>query len=288
MKKLDICACILLSACELVVDVKVPMNPPKLTLNCAFTQDSVWHAEVFRSNYILDESGTYKEIVNAKLVLKENGVTIDTLQYEGFGKYSSSKEVVAKPNVQYEISGSAPGFESISAQSFLPPAGKISDAQFTLHPSDGTGQDFNYTIDVTFQDNPDTEDFYQFEVHIAGSWDDPQTGQHHDYEYPTYSFTDDPQLRNENIDDILFDDKTINGNEVKLRIKGQGFSAPDTKFIVVMRTLNKDLYEYTLTRQLQQFTSGDPFAQPVRVHNNITNGFGVFGGYQESKFTVNP
>jgi hypothetical protein len=36
------------------------------------------------------------------------------------------------------------------------------------------------------------------------------------------------------------------------------------------------------TKNLQSQTIGDPYVQSVMVENNINNGFGVFGGFNES------
>ena len=55
-----------------------------------------------------------------------------------------------------------------------------------------------------------------------------------------------------------------------------------TQFTVKMYSYSEDLYKYTLSRELFYLTSGDFFAEPVRLHNNIENGFGVFGAMSRS------
>ena len=56
--------------------------------------------------------------------------------------------------------------------------------------------------------------------------------------------------------------------------------------IVTLRTLSEDYYNYKITGSLQQNTSDNPFAQPVNVHDNIDDGFGIFAGYSEHNYSV--
>jgi hypothetical protein len=45
-----------------------------------------------------------------------------------------------------------------------------------------------------------------------------------------------------------------------------------------VRSISEDLYDYLSTLNVQQNTSGNPFAQPANVYGNIENGFGIFAG----------
>ena len=56
--------------------------------------------------------------------------------------------------------------------------------------------------------------------------------------------------------------------------------------IVTVRTVSKDYYLYKTTGDLQDETSGSPFAQPVNAYQNVVNGFGIFAGYSESGYAI--
>jgi hypothetical protein len=287
MEKMLIGFCIILSACELVVDVKVPVDQPKITINSDFTPDTTWLVEVHRSKYILDDGPT-AAIENAVVQIVDNNSNVVTLTHIGYGQYVSNDGLRPMENVQYELKVSAPAYVAVSAQSSLPPVRTISNAEVTWLAEGGVQQEFNFSIDVTFIDDGNTDDYYEFKLFVLSEWQDPQSGEVIESRWPIYAYTDDPALKNENIERILFDDKLINGKEIKFRIKGMNFFSEDQKIEVLMRSLSKDLYKYQLTAGLQNYSSGDPFAQPVPVYNNIINGFGIFGGYRESKFIVEP
>ena len=53
---------------------------------------------------------------------------------------------------------------------------------------------------------------------------------------------------------------------------------------VYLISASEDYFRYKRTYSLQEESSGDPFAQPVNVYNNIENGFGIVAGYSEDVF----
>ena len=42
-------------SCELVVDVDIPLDKPKLVVNCFYEADSTWKVGVSRNRHILDQ-----------------------------------------------------------------------------------------------------------------------------------------------------------------------------------------------------------------------------------------
>ncbi|MFZ6009198.1 MAG: DUF4249 family protein, partial [Bacteroidota bacterium] len=99
--------------------------------------------------------------------------------------------------------------------------------------------------------------------------------------------TDDPAFSEEEdtFNSIIFSDTRFNGKEFSLKITA-GSHSTGTKFKLHFNTLSKDLYQYKVTANLQESTSGDPFAQPVKVYNNIANGFGIFAGYSAAVYEL--
>jgi hypothetical protein len=79
--------------------------------------------------------------------------------------------------------------------------------------------------------------------------------------------------------DILFD-----GKNVGITFVSTSGLYGESSFRLRLKTLSEDCFKYVSTNVLQQSTSGDPFAQPTNVHNNIENGYGIFAGYSESIF----
>lgn len=91
----------------------------------------------------------------------------------------------------------------------------------------------------------------------------------------------------------LFSDDLFNGQTKTLKVipfTNALFNDPEdfnkNKIFVEFGTMSRDLYAYIQSTDLQQYTDGDPFAEPVRVHNNVSNGFGIFGGFSFIKTEV--
>ena len=53
------------------------------------------------------------------------------------------------------------------------------------------------------------------------------------------------------------------------------------KYTIFLRNTSKSYYLYRQSVDLQRWTEDDPFAQPVQIYTNITNGFGILSGYNE-------
>ena len=57
-------------------------------------------------------------------------------------------------------------------------------------------------------------------------------------------------------------------------------------FTVVLLSLSDDLYRYAQTAPEQALFGDNPFAKPLRVHSNMSNGLGVFAGSQPTAYPV--
>ncbi|MEJ0032403.1 MAG: DUF4249 family protein [Bacteroidota bacterium] len=69
---------------------------------------------------------------------------------------------------------------------------------------------------------------------------------------------------------ISFNDSYFDGKPVTLDFKAQVSEPFKKTYVVYLRHLSKDYYNYLKTVGLQSTTAGDPFAQPVLLENNIT------------------
>jgi hypothetical protein len=86
-----------------------------------------------------------------------------------------------------------------------------------------------------------------------------------------------------------FSDALVDGKRVKINFSIQLYqlvSVDEIEVTVVLREISHDLYKYKQTAGLQHSLNGDPFAEPVPVYNNVENGYGVFGAYQQTTSTV--
>lgn len=276
-----------ISACELVVDVDMPIEKSKVVLNAFFTPDSVWKAKVSLNRHILDDSG-YPPIPNAEIIVFEGDTPLDTLHYDTLGYYFSN-DGGPKIGKTYSMRAIVPDYEIVEASSSCPiPVTPTFSALQT-----GVAE-FNqpvYSFDITFTDPPG-RNFYQITAVSETRFTHPQTGQG----FVNYNFiqtwSDDQAIDNEDIpnnegfffSDVLFNEEEFTVN-VKMMPNGWGGPPTKTKFHVYFRAVSEDYYRYKVTSLLQDFVGEDPFAQPAQVYNNIQNGFGIFAGYSQSVIT---
>ncbi|MDX1429146.1 MAG: DUF4249 family protein, partial [Rhodothermales bacterium] len=54
----------------------------------------------------------------------------------------------------------------------------------------------------------------------------------------------------------------------------------DGAFAVAVLSLSEDFFRYWKTAGDQAFSNENPFAEPLRVHSNLSGGLGVFAAFQ--------
>ncbi len=58
----------------------------------------------------------------------------------------------------------------------------------------------------------------------------------------------------------------------------------NSKLHLHRRTLSSDLFQYEATYNMQEYTTGDPFSQPIKMLQQYQSRFLNFGGYSESTY----
>lgn len=208
---------------------------------------------------------------------------------------------VAQPNVNYTFKVSDPHLESVEASMRIPTAVAIQD--LSVHPDAIVEvQSIDYTeqllpIDISFVDPNDGEEhyyslqiepYYVFDYNGSGVLDtvtmcncfhsnevvfaksnasNPFDSGSADQSYTYYS------------DETLFSNQLFKGETVTLRVYTDFYEGQNmVRLKASLSTMNKEKYNYLRSRTLQQNVGENPFAEPVSVYTNVTNGFGIFGG----------
>jgi|GEM_PF-2563246 len=292
----------LFQGCDRALEIDVPTSPPKLVLNSIFAEDSLWRIEVSTSagpgqgNQIrsLDDcevSLWQNDKLVKDIVLKSELVSPDimggTADQEVTLYYYSTQTTLAEQGKAYKIRVTHPNYGNIYADGYVPyPAdlqwrnnganseiidvdGKaFKKVSFTMHSN---ASNLGYFAIQLFHNQGDGEQKVEFlssdpifdENQIFDGGDRP---------------TDNGRFYDTN-DGIFFSSQTFSRQERTLEMFVESrYLDPDAGFTVRILTLTPDLYLYLTGLQRQQATSGNPFAEPVQVYSNVTNGFGIFGG----------
>lgn len=282
MKKLShLLILLLLISCELMVDVDVPFKAKQVTVNSFFNPDSVWSAQVNLNRNILDEDG-FQEINDAQMVVYDAGSAIDTLVNTGLGHFRSDNER-PEPGKTYSLSVKVPGYDDLNSTSSVP------------FPSPITGVDVyestanNSTmLKVKLRDNGTETNYYELFMDLENEYYNYDKKQVEYIRHRIQLISKDPAIPDDNdrfSNSVIFSDARFDGSEPDLTFQTSGSGLSRNGVITVtLKTLSEDGYNYLRTAGLQSSTSGDPFAQPVNVYNNIQNGFGIFAGYSASEY----
>lgn len=274
---------ITIQSCEMTIPVEFPDQEPKLVMNSVISEDTLIWVHVSSSIPIKDaDIIQFIPESNAEVLLFENNIIQDTLIYNPIMMQYFSTTVKPLQNRNYRLEISANGYDAVSAETSLPPRVPIDRVQLDYNVRED--RDGNKVSDITleFTDPSNEENFYMLWV-VAE--DDYGNYQQICYQSTSVFLTDNDIVLDDfgesyYCNQVYFDDRLINGKtQIKMSTSDLGFFAQLAGVHVYLTTLSKDLYRYTVSSEIQERSIENPFAEPAIVFNNVTNGFGIFGGF---------
>lgn len=287
MKKL-VLLLLFYSACETIVDIDIPKEDTRLVLNGFFNPDSILSVALYESLHILDDS-EFKAVEDATVsIFDGDGVKLADLVDEGSGRYSSA----FRPEVgtEYRVKASKTGYQAIEASDIIPgDSARVRAIQIVRTGEEGSGE---YEIKFTIQDYAN-EDFYEVQL---------LQRTYYEFEGMAYEIMINHYMESEDVvfDDftssgiaLLFNDVLFNAGESKITVTAflNSYTSCDEnpeciseEYFLILRKVSASYFNYNRTLRLQQDLEGNPFAEPVSVYNNVTNGFGIFAGFRNSVY----
>ena len=282
---------ILLSSCETVVDMKLPEQPPKMVVNSFFTPDSIIMLHLSKSQFVL-KNEELKPITDGEISLFENGNFIGKFTHINKGFYYLPG-FFPKTNTQYTLNAVSSGIKSVEAKETIPNKPIINRVEISSSYFEGE----NYKDFIVYiQDNANEENYYMVDLF----------GKRYDYVYDTLTFDiiDSVEI-SEHVyftsQDLVFQeqgassqaiisDKLFNGSIYPLRLSVNAYNFDEYsnmgyfEMTIQLKQVSKAYAQYVLSYSKNRYN--DPFSQPVQVFSNITNGFGIFGGYTSALSSV--
>lgn len=273
-------------SCSKELDLKLD-GTKSFVLNSLFRPDSAFS---FRFSHTASPLENYNPIIeNIHLILKENNIIlIDTI----FQKESISLNIFPNSNSKYSVEVLSDNMPSIFSSDSIPNLVDIDEA-FIFFPA-GVDQYGDYLAEaiISFVDPDEETNYYELLI-FSG-----QTNR--SYWHDMYQTSDRILLDEGDMDyhptSFFFSDKLFNGKRYTMRIKHTiGYSTNNNVFIpdkhyVILRSVSKAYYLYRkfYTRHsYNQQMQGDFLdiifkGEPQNMYSNITNGHGIFAGYQET------
>lgn len=278
---------LLLWGCEQTVVVDVPPHERQIVAKGLFSADSLWRVDVHSSVGYQEDLEPFP-LLDATVEVWEEDRLLERLQHTGAGRYRAQHSR-PRPGSTYRLRISAPEYAPVEARATLPV--ELIRPRITV---DTLRDDIGLTrlnVSLTLDDPAQQANFYAIDVlqEVTISHDDGsetyilsggfesadvilnalaiETG-------PTFFHT-------AYFEDDLFDGKT---QTLSLTVQEPFFQGtnPDPRVKITLRfyTTTEAFFRYHKTLELQNELSDNPFAEPIRVQSNTSNGFGVFAGYQ--------
>lgn len=286
-----------LSSCQkalnTIIELDVP-HTPMLTVNCfnsAITDSLMLNLKGSKG---LSDTGICPVITNAAVTLLEDNSPVSTFNYipsleqyyANFNNFIGGKT--------YTVKVSANGYEDVEGRDIMPmPLNNLTMSivhnakKLNLEQSEAIWYD---EITLTFNDDGSRKDYYSFDV----SRSDTNFKDFNEYfmYYGNSKYSLDPDLDGEESYDPLSPQTGL--YYMKFYMQDAGFNGKQKRFVfyaptysteplanpepwyVMIEHLSENAYRYEKTRKLYDDSDGNPFAEPVQVHNNISKGIGSF------------
>jgi len=311
---LAIFALLVFASCETLVDVDIPREAPKLVVNTQLVPDSIIRLHLTQSRFILDNT-EFRGVNNATITVLEEGNIIEQLQKtEEDGMYVSN--FVVEEGKNYTLKAEAQGFTAVEASSYLAPKVPIQNIVLDsaleysgnyCYDRDSCFDTYNiyYDVKLTLKDPANSPNYYSVMVYSKRTeyyieeYPDGTTKEiSYDYLQQLYLNSNDASVALADFDlsgegawgeEIMFSDEIFDGKTYTFNFEiDNGFSSTDEnqELIFVLKHLSETQFKYQVSRELQNWNDGNPFAEPVQVYNNIKNGYGIFAGYSADSKTV--
>ena len=293
MNKITLLIFIVLStSCIKELDYLASPFTSQLVLSSIINPDSLIKAHVGKTIAITDTSSAIVE--NAGVFLFENGVPIDTLDYQSDGWYVSN--VYPQVGFSYRLETYHPAFSSVSSECTVPPPPQINSflftvgetldqegipiTRFTLRLND-PDPNINYYELILYSENPLDPMIQPTQLTRITQLDDPTLIADANWNYAPST--------------LFFSDALFNGmnGEVSFNIKWGGYpTAGDSPYYIEIRNISSSYYQYLKSWSVHRFNQNstqntrDPLTllfqgDPVELYSNVNNGYGIFGAYNQ-------
>ena len=297
---------ILMMGCETVVDIDIPEGESRLTVNALMGPGDPIQVTVHASKGTL-EVGEIDEVTNATVTINGTDGISETVNKTTWDLSTNTNyytfSFIPKSSVTYTLTAIAPGFEQVESRTTIPEVTPIIGVDTASEWVDGYRES---RIDITFKDPAGLNDAYECKFYALIYEIDTAGGQltYYPVVQELYAYLSGVgDFFNQETGELIFTDELFDGKTHTQRINydyqlpffesdtfsQDSFNIEDfvsTYLITELRTLTEDYYLFQTTYTKYQFSSGDPFAQPVQVYNNIDSGFGIFAGFNSSFDTL--
>lgn len=279
---------LLLNSCDensfsQVVTIDVPEHDPRPVLNLEVEagQEGVLNVLVTNSKGILDPESTYQLPPDADVILYRNGEVYTNFEFSEFDQRYLAILNEPFPNQAgdtYLLEAKIPAFDLVQVSQEMPVTPKVKKATYevegTIDP-EGSRVD-ELIVDIVDQE-PGKINYYGLDLFQIYYEIDPFTGDTTNiYRNKVSIDTNDPVLSYGSRYSLIFNDEIFSGGEYQARCFTYYSLGEEADLEVHLYQLTEDAFLYARSYEQYQNAIDNPFAEPVTVHSNVPNGYGIF------------
>jgi hypothetical protein len=271
-------AIVLFGSCEKYIDIEIPDEGRKITVNCFINDSDKPILMLTRSKFILDSGNEFSMIDSAKAYLYLNGVQVAEFFQQDTSSIPEPWDIGAyvadytcQPGKQYTIKVIKDG-ETITSSTQIPNSVTIQSIDtMTILNQDGYK---NLRIKITINDPANIENYYQFSFRTISF------GYEQILSFPVNQ-SDFGVTVTSYQSYLITNDKLFNGQSKTFifDLDAGNFYDLVTPLSIVVNGVSKDMFLYYQQLQKYQNAQNSFLAEPVMMYTNIENGLGIFAGY---------
>jgi hypothetical protein len=294
---------LIFAACNKNIEVKLPVEEPRLVVNSRTNVGDTIHIQVAKSMNVLEYNPENALISNATVQLYIDKVPGPILIYDPAKKYYTGP-VKAEPGKKYSVTVTAPSFNKAEASTLVPIAVPIVAVQRVENVRTDEEEGAIDELRITFNDPPTPGDYYIIRIaepkeskFFRNSFDIRSNDASVEGIANGGDFTDAGGLIL-NRKGIVVNDVLFNGQKKELILycandllepthTTDNNNQPVTLYTTVeLLHVTNDYYRYFKSYMFISESYDDGFTQPANVFTNITNGYGIFSVVHKDGKTI--
>lgn len=255
-----------------VKEIDIPEHDSKLSVFADISQN--------KGSFSVSHSKSITDIkeyapVSAEITILENGATFYKMSFSG-SSYNSFKQKTLPGNIvegyEYTLMVDSEKYGYATSKQIVPAKPDFSNVKFKKDGfinSDGFKSD---QLSFDLKDDKNTENFYMVQAEGLSFVNNDTLTE------TLYLNSNDPSVKPfwfGEKNGLIISDKNFNGTVVKI-ITDLKIYNNNPKMRLRVTSITKDYYHFLLSYNQYSNSNGNPFAEPVNVHNNIRNGYGLF------------
>jgi hypothetical protein len=296
----------LTGSCKDEIDILVPFEGPQLVIHGFLQPDNIIYIQISESRHILDQT-PFSYVTDARVELFEDRQSKGYLDYERNGWYRIDYKPTAGKTYAIEVTTEKYG--KSEGETFIPPIGATADFQIfdQLVLKDTS---INLLMEININE-PENEGNY-YEIILFANNNDKYFRNDvliHEQSLVAPVFLEQSgiskadQFITRSSPSLIFSDLVLKGpikiyvpywqiKELKRGVFEYNNGSDIYKIVkndsllLYLNYVDENYYYYRKTLDIQTINKGNPFAEPITVFTNIKNGYGIFAGFNTSRYAV--